>query len=179
MNKLTIVYTIILMSIFVACKNEKSTDDLEVKNTEVEHKGFKISFEITSEKDDEFHLFYTEDGSMNFNGDNLVIVSKDGSNSPQTVEFLLPEQASPLNIRLDLGDNTEQASISFSKMTLEYKGKKFEATGSNIFNYFFPNGFIEYDTFNGVVILKTIEGQHYDPMLIGNEEFLKEIEKLY
>ncbi|MFI0425732.1 MAG: hypothetical protein ACH34V_02140 [Flavobacterium sp.] len=174
-----IILIALFTSVFVGCKDEKSVDELKVKEANVETDGFKINFKAVINEDDEFHLFYTEDGSDAFNGENLLKVQKKSSNEPQDITFVFPEDAAPMNIRLDLGNNEKQGNVKINEMTIEYKGKKFQAEGMNVFKYFFPNNFVEFDTINSQAKIKIIPGTHYDPIMVANEEMKLEIQKLY
>ena len=63
------IVTIILMTIALAsCKSDKKDDkpanDSELKK---EENSFNVTFNLIVKKDDNFHLYYTEDKSINFN----------------------------------------------------------------------------------------------------------------
>ncbi|MDO8317401.1 MAG: hypothetical protein Q7T12_07760, partial [Flavobacterium sp.] len=51
------------LSLFTSCKDNKQE---KVETKEVEKITMKISFNAIVKQDDEFQLFYTEDGSENF-----------------------------------------------------------------------------------------------------------------
>ena len=174
-----IMLFVLFTSIFVGCKDEKSVDESNVKEPTVETDGFTINFRAVVNEDDEFHLFYTEDGSDAFNGENLLKVQKKSAKTPQDITFIFPEDAAPMNIRLDLGNNEKQGVVKFDEMILEYKGKKFQVEGAKIFKYFFPNNFVEFDTINSQAKIKVLPETHYDPIMVANDEMKLEIQKLY
>lgn len=137
------IVTIILMTIALAsCKSDKKDDkpanDSELKK---EENSFNVTFNLIVKKDDNFHLYYTEDKSINFNEDQSVWLPIKGSENEQEVKFILPEDIIPTDIRVDFGYgvNKEQSEISLKKFRMNYYDKSFEVKDSLIFNYFYPN----------------------------------------
>lgn len=133
-----IAFFAVLAIALTGCKNEKSVDNLEVVKPEVVDNTFKATFKVTVKKDDDFSLYYTEDGTINFNKPALWLKVK-GSDSPQDVTFTLPEDVIPTQLRFDLGMNQNQEDIVFQGFKLEYMGKTFEKSGPELAMYFNPD----------------------------------------
>ena len=127
-----------------SCKDKKDSEKkpATVENvTEQINKYFEVSFELVATQDDNMHLYYTEDGSINFNEEQSIWAPFKGSNDSQKVVFKLPEDAVPTDLRVDLGygKNEKQQEIILKNFKMSYYGKSFQADGSDIFNYFYSN----------------------------------------
>jgi hypothetical protein len=179
-----ITLLVFLMSMMVSCKleNEKTTEqnnenaDSTVKTTGT---GFKISFSAVVDKDDAFQIFYNEDGTEGFTGDQMVNLKIKGNPEEQTLEFVLPDDANPLNLRFDIGSNKELKQVKFNGFKMDFRGNTFSAQGSEFFKYFYPNDQVSCDTINSIAKNIGKEGKDYDPIIGGTLHLRNEIEKLY
>lgn len=129
---------VLLATVFISCKNEKSDESKEIKTTK-EANLFNVTLNVTVKKDDTFSLFYTDDGSTDFSKIQPIWVDVKGSNSPQDVIFNLPQDVIPSQIRLDFGLNKNQEEIIINKFKMNYFAKSFEVTGDKFFIYFDPD----------------------------------------
>ena len=86
---------------FYSCKDNKKE---EVKVD----KNFKVAFNAIVTKDDNFQIYYNEDGSIAFEADKYIDVAVKGKNEPQEIVFDLPEDVIPQAFRFDIGSNKEQ-----------------------------------------------------------------------
>lgn len=139
--KSKIILSTLLLSLFLmSCKDDKKATETEVQN-ETKDNSFKVSFDFIAKKDDNFHLYYTEDETINFNEKQSVWAQIKGSESVQEVVFRLPEDSAPTHFRVDFGygANKEQTEIVLKKLKMTYYDKIFEVKDSLIFNYFYPN----------------------------------------
>ena len=129
---------LVAFSIF-SCKNNKSENATTEPVKEI--KNFKVTLELIAKKDDNMHLYFTEDKSINFTEEKSVWAPIKGSDQVQQVVFNLPEDAIPTDFRMDLGYgvNKDQKEIVLKNFKMEYFDKTFEAKDSLIFNYFYPN----------------------------------------
>ena len=155
-----IILAFILLA-FIGCKEEKKEEK------KVEIPTFNVSFNLILQKDDKIHLYYTQDGTVNFNEDNSSWVDLKGSNTPQTITFKLPQDVFPTNLRVDFGSgvNELQSDVDLKSFTMEYAGKKVLAEGNKIFEFFYIN---ESNTkrLEGTTILKKLDKkQAVGPML--------------
>jgi len=133
------ILTILILSItFIGCKNDKKT---EVKEEPKMDNFFKVSFDLIIKKDDNLHLYYTEDGTLNFNEKNSIWVAIKGSDNPQTVTFNLPPDVIPTHLRVDFGAgvNEAQSDVDIKSFTMNYFDKKVVANGLSFFDYFYIN----------------------------------------
>lgn len=135
--KTRIILSILLVTVFfTGCKNDKSIDSLEVVKPEVVDNSFKVILKVIVKKDDDFALFYTEDGTINFFDVKPIWQGVKGSENEQEVTFLLPEGVYPTQFRFDLGLKKDQDDIIMKGVKMIYKGKTFEAYGPKFFQYF-------------------------------------------
>jgi hypothetical protein len=126
----------------ISCKDGKKTDDaINVAETPIVENGFKVAFDLIAKKDDNFHLYYTEDNTINFTEEKSLWLPFKGSDAEQEVKFVLPEDIIPTNFRVDFGYgvNKEQSDIVLKKFKMKYYDKTFEVKDSLIFYYFYPN----------------------------------------
>lgn len=129
---------VIVSTLFVGCKDEKSNDAIDAV-TAKEQKNFKVTLNVTVKKNDTFSIFYTEDGSIDFTKTTPIWVEVKGSDSPQDVVFNLPEDIIPTQLRLDFGMSKDQEEIVINKFKMDFFGKSFEAAGEQFYVYFDPD----------------------------------------
>lgn len=171
-----IAFFAVLAIALTGCKNEKSVDNLEVVKPEVVDNTFKATFKVTVKKDDDFSLYYTEDGSINFSLP-AVWVKVKGSDSPQDVVFTLPEDVIPTQLRFDPGMNQSQDDIVFQGFKLEYMGKTFEKSGAEVATYFYPDATkCTFDPATGTV--KAIGEKKYPSFYPSEAPMTKAIESI-
>jgi hypothetical protein len=140
MNIIKLVSSTLIVLALVSCKDEKK-ETVAPTNEPKEVKGLQVTFDLVAKKDDNFHLYYTEDESVNFTEEKSSWLPYKGKETVQEVTFVLPEEAAPTNLRVDFGHgkNPEQSDIVLKSFRLKYYDKTFEAKDSLIFNYFYPN----------------------------------------
>lgn len=169
-----------LFTILISCKNDKSVDSIEVVQQEEIEKGFKVSIDVIAKVDDDFALYYTEDGSVNFFEGATVWQNIKGNENSQRITFSLPEDIYPTQLRLDFGMKQEQPDVILNKLTLSYEGKIFEANGIEIFKFFRADeNQCSVDSSTGVIKAKIKDGKRLTPSLYPHQlELGVEIEKL-
>ena len=129
----------IFVSVFYSCKDEGKQEQADAVNTEeVVNKSFTVTLDIIAKEDDNLHLYYTDDNSINFTEVQSVWAEIKGSDVAQKVVFKLSEDALPTDLRFDLGygKNIEQKEIVVNSINFEYYGKSFNIKGNEISNYF-------------------------------------------
>ena len=135
--KTNIVIALVVLSTFIlGCKNEKSIDDLEVVTPVALDNNFKVTIKVIAKVQDDFALYFTEDGSINFFDVKPIWQGVKASDSEQDVTFTLPDGVYPTQLRFDLGLKKNQEDIIIKGAKLSYKGKNFETSGPDFFNYF-------------------------------------------
>ena len=180
MNYKILSLTMVFFLIF-SCKNEdkKENNPQETDLSNVKQ-NFSVDLDVISNIKDDFALYYTEDGTINFNSENAVWSGVKGQPESQTVTLNLSEEIIPTDIRLDFGINKDQEDIILEKFKLNFYGKTFQARGSEFFNYFIPNDSVktEIDEAKGTVkFLKNPKG-HFTPFFYPNQTILDEIKKI-
>ncbi|MBC8883670.1 hypothetical protein H9X57_10745 [Flavobacterium piscinae] len=131
-------------------------------------------------REDNFAVYYTEDGTINFTGEKAIWSGVLGQEGSQKVMFNFPEDVIPTHIRFDLGFNKEQGDITVEKFKLDYYGKSFEAKGSDFLKYFIQNDSVktEINEVNGTItILKNPKG-FSPPFYYPHQALLDEISKI-
>jgi hypothetical protein len=166
-----------LSLIFVSCKDDKKTETpaAEAKKETL----FSVTVNAVVTKDDTFQVFYNEDGTETWPADQAVTVDVKGSPDAQDIVFQVPDDYTPMALRLDIGANKDQKEVTFKNFKVKYKGKEMNAKGAEIFKYFYPAVQVEFDTVAGVAKIKPIEGQAYDPIMACTQPLKDELNKLY
>lgn len=133
-----------VLALAASCKEEK--DAHATTTQEVQSAGsspFKVELDVTTDKKDDFGLYYTDDGTINFNSDQVAWAGvKPGD---QKVVLTLPDDVIPTAIRLDLGllKKEQQGNLTVKHFKMSYQGKDFEFNGNEFFTYFVKNDSIE------------------------------------
>lgn len=174
-----ILATIILMStIFIGCKNDKSVDQLDVVTPEVVDNTFKVTVDVIVKKDDDFCFFYTDDSGPEFK--EPIWMGVKGSESAQKVVYAIPNENFPAEIRLDFGMKQDQEDVVLKSVLLEYNGKKREIVGPELGVYFRADeNKCTFDPATGVLKAVIKDGKKQSPSLYPQDKVLKaEIQKL-
>lgn len=176
MSPKTITFVVLIVSLFSACKNDKSQNE----NQKGIDPNFKITLNVIVKKNDNFSLFYTQDGTADFSKTKPIWVGVKGKESEQKVVYVLPKKALPTQLRLDFGLANNQENIILKSVIIENNGKKREIKGSELAGFFIAD--VKKCTFNasnGVIKAVINDGVRQYPSLYPQEETLKaELEKL-
>lgn len=177
--KSRIVIAIVLFSTFiVGCKNEKSVDSLDVVKPEVIEKNFQVTLDVVVKKNDDFALYYTQDGTSDFK-DAPIWMGVKGSDASQKIVFNFPENTVPTNIRVDFGINKDQETMTINNYKMTYAGKSFEASGVNFFKYFKANEeCTQVDKEKSLIIPVKKEGKYFGPSFYPEQLICDEIAKM-
>ncbi|NMH25796.1 hypothetical protein [Flavobacterium solisilvae] len=175
----------ILILLFVSlfsCKNENKNEEtsVAVEKEAIDKTLMRITFKVIAEKDDKASLFYTEDGTINFDDKKTVWADVKGSPNPQELVFILPKDVLPTHLRLDLGRgvNPEQTYYDIKGFKVEYLDKKFEADNINVFNYFYANKDVNIITANSTVLKKMKPEQETAVILYPHKPLSDELSKI-
>lgn len=158
----------------VSCKNEKTTENDAPK----EDKSFNVIMNAVVQKDDNFQIYYNEDGSDNYPADKYVDVAVKGNPVSQEITFKLPEDALPSSLRFDMGSNKEQGEVKILDFKMKYLDKQFEAKDTLFIYYFGNNNQIEYIRDKAIAKPKPIPNEIYDPIFTATESLKAEIKKM-
>ncbi len=169
----------VISIVFVSCKNNQETEKKEETPKVAVKENFSVDFEVIAPKADDFAVYYTEDGTINFSGENALwrgVLAQ--PNKVQTVTVDFPKDIVPTNIRFDFGNSKQQDDLILQKFKLSYYGKNFEAQGSDFFKYFAQNDSIktQINPANGTItFLKNINSV---PYYFPNKPLLDEISRI-
>lgn len=176
-----IILLLLFTSLF-SCKNEtKNEENLVTAEKEVFDKTLmRVVFKIIAEKDDKACLFYTEDGTINFEDKKSIWADVKGSKNQQELVFTLPKDVLPTQLRIDLGRgvNPEQTYYDIKGFRIEYLDKKFEVDNTNVFNYFYANKDINIIDPNSTVLKKIKPEQETAVMLYPHTPLSEELLKI-
>jgi len=139
--KIKIVTFLFLALTLISCKNEdgNKSEENQVSNQPLGNDFFVVTVDLVAQKDDSFHVFFSEDGSDNFTEENSVWFEFKGSPNSQKLVFNLPKERMPNQLRLDFGVNKEQGDVKINSIEITYNGKAFNIQGSELIKYFRAN----------------------------------------
>lgn len=171
MNKIFLI----IISVFslMSCKEENKPIEKEIK------KNFTITVNAVVENDDVFQLFYNEDDSSTFPENQSILVNFKGSDKAQNIVFEIPEHVTPKKFRLDVGSNSAQKIIKINNMNIKFLEKNIDIKKAEFKDYFYPINQLELDsaTLDYKVVYKV--GDHFDPILLGNDKMEKLTETFF
>jgi hypothetical protein len=170
------IFTIFVILIVSSCKKENSIKD-EVEKPK-EDKSFNVTMNLVVPKDDNFQIYYNEDGSDIYAPENYVDVQVKGSSIAQDIVFKLPEDVLPTSFRFDLGSNKEQGEVKINDFRMKYFEKEFVAKDTLFIYYFGYNEQIDYNRKKAIAKPKILSNKVYDPIFIGSEMLKTEIKKI-
>ncbi|MBC7641039.1 MAG: hypothetical protein H7174_01675 [Flavobacterium sp.] len=179
--KFKILGSILLIVSMLSCKNDKSNPEtLKPEVVTSKDNFYKVSFNLIVSKDDNFHLYYTHDGSINFNEKESIWMPIKGGESVQTVTFVFPEAVIPTQIRVDFGfgKNELQSDVNLKSFKMSYRGKSMEAKDTDILSYFIPfEGYTLVTT--GTSVLKRLKkDQESGPILYPKQKLSLRINEI-
>lgn len=143
-NKMKTKFTIVALVLslaFISCKKSEEKNQ-EAPITEVADANkdlFKVSLDLVIKKNDTLHLYYTEDGTINFNEESSIWLTVEGKDVAQEVTFNLPKDVIPTQFRIDFGVNKDNQEIVLNRVKFDYLDKSFAAVDGNIYTYFRPD----------------------------------------
>src|SRR5690606_35657337 len=125
-------------------------------------------------------LLYTEDGTINF-GESVVWSPVPGKPEMQNVEFYLPKDVYPTQLRFDLGlKQAANDTLYLKSVHFDYNGKKFDIVGPQLGQYFRADeNHCTFDPNTGAVVPIVKDGTVKHPSIYPQEvELGKALEKL-
>lgn len=178
MNKI-IFSSLLCTALFMtsSCNNEgRENSKVSTENVEV-NGDFVFEIEGVFPTNDRFQLFYSND--TNFTEENSVKVNVYGQNVMQKVTFVLPENAKPQNIRLDLGANADNTTISIKEFKMLYNGNELVANDEKIRDYFPDTESVVFDPVKLVYNLKPNAAGIFDPIVYSGDNLKRSLNQLY
>jgi len=174
---------LLLLALFslaiISCKDDnKKQDDVVAPKKDV-NEFFNVELDVVAPVEDNFTVYFTEDGTNKFTSDKAVWSGVKGQSESQKVTLNLSEEIIPTNIRIDFGINKEQGDVILEKFKFNYYGKSFEGKGSDFLKYFVPNDSVQtkIDEAKGTITFlknpKKFFTPFYDPQVSIQDEIKK------
>ncbi|HNP31934.1 MAG TPA: hypothetical protein PKN96_01430 [Flavobacterium sp.] len=153
-----IICFLIVSVTLTSCKIKD--EEAKGETAQTQNKGFKVTVNVISKTTDDFCLLYTEDGTINF-GKTVVWSSVPGNPEEQKVNFNLPEDVYPTELRFDLGlKQTATDTIYLKSLNFEYNGKKLDIVGAQLGQYFRADeNHCKFDPTTGAIIPVVKDGK--------------------
>jgi hypothetical protein len=172
--KTKIILSLLLVTVFfTGCKDDKSVESLDVIKPEVVDNSFKVTLKVIVKKNDDFALYFTEDGSTNFFDVKPIWQAVKGSETEQDITYTLPEEVYPTQFRFDLGMKQDQEDIVIKGVKMTYKGKTFEANGIKFFQFFRADeNQCTADVNTGLIKAVVKDGQRKMPSIYPHQDIL-------
>ncbi|KIX20496.1 hypothetical protein SY27_11300 [Flavobacterium sp. 316] len=174
------IFTIIVITLLMlSCKKELKTQNND-QTIEIKDDFFRATFELTVLEDDNMHLYYSVDGTTNFDEKNSLWVPVKGSSDVQPVTFVFPEGVIPSLFRVDFGfgKNEKQSDVSIKDLKMSFMGLEEKIEGVAIMEYFTPNTDVT-EVVPGTSILKRVKkDQEIGPILYPKAILSEKINKL-
>ncbi|MHC0444414.1 hypothetical protein ACWA1F_03340 [Flavobacterium sp. 3-218] len=171
MKKQLICINLVLLTLFISCKNKEEAQPVE----ELKTNTFDVIVDLKIEKDDELILFYKDPSIAYFDAKNTVYNGVKGKTESQQVTFSIPEGILPNDIRFDVSSNKDQNPVIINSITLSFEGRVFKIEQKDILKYFTPNEFIKFDEETGTASFFE-KGENYDPYFLTKEVLYPKIE---
>lgn len=175
-----ILYTSLLGSALLmnfSCNNGKlNTTSIETENT-INVTDFVFELEGVFPTNDRFQLFYSNDN--NFLEENSVNVNVYGQSVMQKVTFNLPTDVKPQNLRLDLGSNVDNSTVSIRNIRITYKDQEILLSDNEIRDFFPETESVTYDILKLNYSLKPGADGVFDPIWFSNEKLKRSMNQLY
>ncbi|WP_313805903.1 hypothetical protein [Flavobacterium sp.] len=172
-----ILASLFALMVVVACKDNKETEAAETKVAEQPKETFKVAFDLIIKKDDSLQLYFKDETMKDWVFDKCVTTVVKGSDNVQKVEFALPEDMMPTELRFDFGSNKEQEEIQIKNFKMQYFQKSFEAKDTLFYQYFIPNEYIDYNRNQAIAKPKVVNG-NYDPFAFSREVLTTQIQNI-
>lgn len=118
----------------ISCKDDTKKDVNGLQNVEAVtsvSNTFKVTFNLRAKSNDNFCLLYTKDGSLDFK-DGIWKEVK-GSIDDQTIEFSLPENVFPTQLRMDFGKNQDEILLKTVKFEYNEKSREIKGFETGVF----------------------------------------------
>lgn len=160
------IAVVLFAAVFSSCKGDKEAKPVteEVKN------NYKVTLNVIAKVDDNFSVFYTEDGSIDFTKIEPIFLDIKGSETEQAVVCNIPADVFPTQLRLDFGFKKEQPDVILKSVVLEYGKNKKEIVGADLSNFFRADeNKCTFDATTGVIKALVKDGVKQYPSLYPQE----------
>jgi len=181
MNKIARISLLLLtvLSLESCKKGEESIPETTEPQKEFK-KNFNVQIQASSSKKDDFAVYFTEDNSINFKGEDAVWSGISGGNLEETINFELSEDRIPTHIRLDFGLKTDQDSVVVKNIAVNYYENGFSFSGADFFKYFIEDKqFItKVNPAKGTITFYKKDGTYKTPYFYPTQVTIDKIKKI-
>jgi len=141
-----IVLSAILFIAFTSCKNESDSSKNSTVSSATEIKAnFTVEVSAITDKDDNMTVYYTEDGTTNFDDSKALWGEIKAGKPDQKLVFQFPNEIIPKTLRLDFGIKRKenQGNVTLKNIRLTCYNNNFNIKGSDFLTYFVKNDSID------------------------------------
>ncbi len=174
MKPIIFAFFALVIIFFQSCNSSPSEDNSNKNEKDI----VQVVIETKFLQNDRIQLFWINNTTDTFNGEQMQNLNIYGKNDMQKLVFDLPKNARPKNVRIDFGgSNPNQPPISIKNITLKYKTDSIDGDNGKYETMWNGNGSMKYSSESLEYVLAPDNGS-FDPILIGNEKLIKELTKL-
>lgn len=173
--KSKLIAVFLLAATVFSCKDNNKE---EAAKPEEKVETFDVTLNMVVTKDDNFQIFYTDQADPNFDEKKSVLVPVKASATAQDIVCHLPEDVIPTNLRVDLGNNAQQAPMKLNNFKISYFDKSYELKDTLILRNFVVNDQLKYDKPTSTLTPAQGKATIYDPFLYPQDNLKTEIEKI-
>lgn len=184
MKSKLIVAALLIGAAVMSCKKDETKKEEAPVAAPVEavQPYFSVEINVTSEKPEDLAVYFTEDGSINFNAEHAVWRPIKGDNVEEKALFNFSEEIVPTTIRLDFGlkKGADQGNVTVSSIKFMNHGKSFEIKGADFFKFFAQNESIktEVDQAKGTITFLKDPKSTITPFFYPQPTLVDEIAKI-
>ncbi len=160
-NKKNLSIFLFFLIVLICCSKKNKTF--------LEQENFKLSFVVLSPVKNNFELFYSLEDSLGFSEERKLTESVNVKN--KKIEFILPTNKIPKNIRLDFPNNKNYVgkTVIITDFVIEYKGQTINLENEDLNLFFTRNEFVKGNK-PGRYVVQQYEGR-FDPYLLSTPYF--------
>lgn len=168
---------VLLSVVSISCKDDKKNEVQQDKKMVDPKELFNVELNLIVSKDDSLQLFYKDDSNNDWQDEKSVWAPVKGDVNAQKVQFFLPKDIIPNDLRIDFGNNKNQKSIEVKNFTMKYFNKTFTVKDTMFYQFFQPNEQINWDRKKATANFNYKQGI-YDPLFFPRETLKGEILKI-
>jgi hypothetical protein len=168
-------FAVLLPFMMLLSCNSAQKDDVAAEN-QSNADEVTLTLEAAFLHNDKFQIYYTNEPNVELSGENLIDKYVYGNGQMQKIDFKFPKGVIPYKIRLDLGENTEQKSISVKNISIHYKDHVINGDDGDFMKSWTTNEALVYDTNKFIYNIELINGLH-DPLFITSIDLEKKLLK--
>jgi len=171
MKKINLLMLIMVLSLVSCGKDKKNSESNNTNISEMVKDKFVLEMDAIYEKNDSLVVFYEKDGYFDYNKPNSLKVV--GSNLPQRILFVLPENIGAENYKIVVSTNKEQKTLKVLNISVKNDNKLvFDGSNNKFDAFFMTDESFGWDSEKSLYTLN--HSNQYPPALIGKPE-LKQI----